>query len=66
MLYAAEIMARTAIAITCMENPLIIEEAKQELQNRLKDEENFSLIPVNYNRKRGEKAAIQNGMAAFH
>lgn len=50
MLYAAEIMARIAIAITCMENPLIIEEAKQELQNRLKDEENFSLIPVNYNR----------------
>jgi len=48
MLYAAEIMARTAIS--CMENPLIIEEAKQELQNRLKDEEYFTLIPENYNR----------------
>ena len=43
MLYAADIMARTAIA--CMENPTIIEEAKEELKTRLKDEEYVSLIP---------------------
>ncbi|WNS75463.1 M20 family metallopeptidase [Bacillus sp. DTU_2020_1000418_1_SI_GHA_SEK_038] len=43
MLYAADIMARTAI--TCIENPTIIEEAKQELKARLKDEKYMSLIP---------------------
>ncbi|MFJ8246456.1 amidohydrolase [Peribacillus asahii] len=43
MLYAADIMARTAI--TCMENPTIIEEAKQELRTRLKGEKYVSLIP---------------------
>lgn len=43
MLYAADIMARTAI--TCMENPTIIKEAKQELKTRLKDEKYISLIP---------------------
>lgn len=43
MLYAADIMARTAI--TCMENPTIIDEAKQELRTRLKDEKSVSLIP---------------------
>ncbi|QCJ41185.1 amidohydrolase [Bacillus sp. S3] len=43
MLYAADIMARTAIS--CMENPTIIEEAKQELKTRLKGEKYVSLIP---------------------
>jgi len=43
MLYAADIMARTAI--TCMENPTIIEDAKQELKTRLKDDKYVSLIP---------------------
>ncbi len=43
MLYAADIMARTAIA--CMENPSIIEEAKNELKTRLNGEEYVSLIP---------------------
>lgn len=43
MLYAADIMARTAIA--CMENPTIIEEAKQELKTRLNGEKYVSLIP---------------------
>ncbi|WP_338471199.1 M20 family metallopeptidase [Niallia sp. XMNu-256] len=43
MLYAADIMARTAIA--CMENPKMIEEAKQELHNRLNGEKYVSLIP---------------------
>ncbi|MFJ7972436.1 amidohydrolase [Psychrobacillus sp. NPDC096389] len=43
MLYAADIMARTAI--TCMDNPTIIEKAKQELMTRLKDEKYISLIP---------------------
>ncbi|RLL42667.1 amidohydrolase [Oceanobacillus piezotolerans] len=43
MLYAAEIMARTAI--TCMENPSIIKEAKQEFTTRLKGEVYTSLIP---------------------
>lgn len=43
MLYAADIMVRTAIA--CMENPTIIEEAKEELKARLKGEEYVSLIP---------------------
>lgn len=45
MLYAADIMARTAIA--CIENPTIIEEAKKELKTRLKDEKYVSLIPNN-------------------
>ncbi|MGE7665534.1 amidohydrolase [Ureibacillus composti] len=44
MLYAAEIMARTAI--NCMENPSIIKEAKQELETRLNGEEYISLIPA--------------------
>lgn len=43
MLYAADIMARTALH--CMENPEIIEEAKQELKTRLNGEQYISLIP---------------------
>lgn len=43
MLYAAEIMARTAIH--CMEHPEVIEKAKEELKNRLNGERYFSLIP---------------------
>lgn len=45
MLYAAEIMARTAIH--CMENPEIIDEAKEELKTRLSGEKYVSLIPEN-------------------
>lgn len=43
MLYAAEIMANTAIA--AIENPEIIEQAKQELMERLNGESYQSLIP---------------------
>lgn len=43
MLYAAEIMARTAI--DCIDNPTLIKEAKQELKNRLINEQYVSLIP---------------------
>lgn len=43
MLYAAEIMARTALH--CMNNPEVIEEAKHELKNRLNGEKYISLIP---------------------
>lgn len=45
MLYAAEIMARTAIS--CMENPHVIVEAKEELKMRLNGERYTSLIPTN-------------------
>ncbi|SOC44148.1 M20 family metallopeptidase [Ureibacillus acetophenoni] len=45
MLYAAEIMARTAIS--CMENPQVIEEAKDELKKRLNGQKYTSLIPTN-------------------
>ncbi|WP_042478903.1 M20 family metallopeptidase [Bacillus ndiopicus] len=45
MLYAAEIMAKTAIA--CIENPKLIDEAKAELQTRLDGDVYQSLIPDN-------------------
>ncbi|RHW36746.1 amidohydrolase [Lysinibacillus yapensis] len=45
MLYAAEIMSRTAIH--CMENPEVIDQAKQELKTRLNGEQYKSLIPEN-------------------
>lgn len=45
MLYAAEVMARTAIH--CMENPSKIEKAKEELTTRLNGEKYVSLIPEN-------------------
>ncbi|KGR78052.1 M20 family metallopeptidase [Ureibacillus manganicus] len=44
MLYAAEIMATTAIH--CIENPSVIEEAKDELKKRLNGEKYTSLIPT--------------------
>ncbi|RUL50481.1 M20 family metallopeptidase [Lysinibacillus antri] len=44
MLYAAEIMAKTAIH--CMNNPEVIEEAKLELNTRLNGEQYISLIPT--------------------
>lgn len=43
MLYAAEIMAKTAIA--CAENPELIEAAKKELNRRLNGEKYKTLIP---------------------
>lgn len=43
MLFAAEVMAKTAI--TCIENPTVIEEAKAELKQRLNGVSYESLIP---------------------
>ena len=51
MLYAAEIMAKTAI--TCVENPQLIEEAKNELKSRLNGEPYKTLIPDDYSIKSG-------------
>lgn len=43
MLYAAEVMAKTAIH--CMENPDVIQRAKEELVERLNGKQYVSLIP---------------------